>query len=304
MAIAIISDIHSNIEALEAVLEHIETKKEEHNITDIYCLGDIVGYGPNPKEAVALIKQKCSLVLKGNHDEVVLNQQSILLANCNKPSQISFDWTRAQLNQEELEYLAGLQVCVERNNAVFVHGTPFYKFLPAMHKQFLVSDQKNAVDIASLANYCKFDYTMKKDQLPQLNDTIVRAAFTSLENWKKQVCFVGHTHVPNAFQYSEKTDPKIMEINLVGDTPPSRDEQLFEDEKWEFPLNPDDKYVINPGSVGQPRNDDRRASYGIYDAENKKFFNYRVPYSWSTTILKLMKVDVPQHLGYRLIFGH
>jgi len=118
MKIAVISDIHSNLEALEVVLKKIEIEKADK----IYCLGDIVGYGPNPNECVNLIRSVADKVVMGNHDSAVVNQTDILLFNAY--AREATEWTRRIITDDNYEYLVELPLKKSVNDLLLVHSTP------------------------------------------------------------------------------------------------------------------------------------------------------------------------------------
>jgi len=163
--IAIISDIHSNLEALEAVLEDIQKR----NVEQIYCLGDIVGYGPNPRECIEIVKQ-CGIVLMGNHDEAVLFGAK----DFNLRAEMAIEWTRKELTQnspdkakaeEQWDYLKKLAEIHEEGDSLFAHGSPRKPLR---------------------------EYIFPRD----VND---RRKISDIFSRIKSLCFVGHTHVPGIF---------------------------------------------------------------------------------------------------------
>lgn len=157
MRMAVFSDIHSNLEALEGVLRRIEKEKVDY----IYCLGDIVGYGPNPNECIELVKAATDKVVIGNHDSAVINQTDILLFN--SYARESTEWTRRTISDDNYEYLMGLPLKISENNMLFVHSTPL---------------------IPEDWNYVLTQYGAEK----QFN------YFTEM------ICFIGHSHRPEVFR--------------------------------------------------------------------------------------------------------
>jgi len=157
MRMAVFSDIHSNLEALEGVLKRIEKEKVDY----IYCLGDIVGYGPNPNECIELVKSATDKVVIGNHDSAVINQTDILLFN--SYARESTEWTRRIISDNNYEYLLGLPLKISENNMLFVHSTPL---------------------IPEDWNYVLTQYGAEK----QFN------YFTEM------ICFIGHSHRPEVFR--------------------------------------------------------------------------------------------------------
>lgn len=157
MRLAVFSDIHSNIEALECVLKRIDKEK----VDKAYCLGDIVGYGPNPNECVDLVKKSTDKVIMGNHDSAVINQTDILLFN--SYARESTEWTRRMISDDNYEYLLSLPLKISENNMLFVHSTPL---------------------IPEDWNYVLTQYGAEK----QFN------YFTEM------ICFIGHSHRPDVFR--------------------------------------------------------------------------------------------------------
>jgi predicted phosphodiesterase len=246
---ALISDVHGNLEALEAVLADIRSQE----IPEIYCLGDIIGYGPNPVECIDKIIENCKVTILGNHDQGALFDPD----GFNKAAERAIFWTRNQLETSRVnpanreyrwEYLGELPRSVRENGYLFVHGSP---------RQPL-SEYVFPEDI----------YVAKK----------MEKLFSLIEH----ICFQGHTHVPGVFTQS---------LNFV-----SPEEVGF---KYRIPT---EKIMVNVGSVGQPRDGDRRACYVVLDDE---FIHFRrVDYSAETTRDKIYAIpDLDNNLGDRLLLG-
>jgi diadenosine tetraphosphatase ApaH/serine/threonine PP2A family protein phosphatase len=166
---ALISDLHSNIEALTAVLADIEA----HGATEIYCLGDVVGYGPEPRECLELVRKKCAWTILGNHEEGLLNES--FGADFNDRARRALNWTRDTLNssafpREENRVIWGqideFGEVRRTDDAMFVHGSP-----------------RDPVR----------EYVMPQDSL---NAAMMRDLFSKVD---RPVCFAGHTHVPGVF---------------------------------------------------------------------------------------------------------
>ena len=153
MRLALISDIHANLEALEATVESLRKSGVEQFI----CLGDIVGYGPNPNECVDLIRSlECPTVM-GNHDYVAVGKGDISYFNVSAKSAIL--WTREQLSKENLEFLSSLPFTHKQDNLIAVHSTP--------------------------VNPEQWNYILTMD-----------AALNSMSQFEEQICFIGHSHAP------------------------------------------------------------------------------------------------------------
>lgn len=137
MRTAIISDVHSNLQALERVLDDIDNRAVDH----VYCLGDIVGYCANPHECIALVREKCEFVVAGNHDWVAVGKAGI--EKFNITARTAIEWTADMLNLEEKQYLAGLPLKIELDNICLVHSTPrepenwgYLNWAPSLPAQF------------------------------------------------------------------------------------------------------------------------------------------------------------------------
>ncbi len=172
---AVISDIHSNIEALQAVFDEID----ERGIKEVYCLGDVVGYGPNPRECVDLVRRRCKACLMGNHDHAVLYEP----ANFNTPAERACYWTRQMLDAEESEKL--------RNERWRFIGT-----LPVRHKT------ADVLLVHASPRRPMNEYIFPEDVFT--NPQKVIANFDRLDG---RICFVGHTHQPGVFLDDPYFDP-------------------------------------------------------------------------------------------------
>ncbi len=243
MRCLVISDIHANLTAFEAVLEDAKGLFDK-----IWCLGDMVGYGPNPNECVTLLRSFDHLCIAGNHDWAVLDKLDI--DEFNPDARLATLWTREQLNNEVKSYLDELPtMLVEDNSYTLVHGSPRhhvweYILYPAIAQP----------------NFKYFD---------------------------TPYCFVGHTHSPVVFQEAPLSD-ELCDA-FIPDAEPIHLGQA--------------RLIINPGSVGQPRDGDARAAYGILDTEAKTFSYKRVKYNISETQEKMKKQKFPSRLWNRLAFG-
>lgn len=245
---ALISDIHSNLEALEAVLEDIRQQGAEQ----IYCLGDIIGYGPNPRECIDLV-MKCDLCILGNHDQGALFDPE----GFNSGAERAIFWTREQLespkgdpehNAKRWDFLGELPRVRRENGYLHVHGSA-----------------RNPLN----------EYVFPEDIY---NQRKMEKIFSLIENY----CFQGHTHVPGVFTQSMR----FLSPDEIG---------------YEYKLG-EEKTMVNVGSVGQPRDGDRRACYVILEDGLVKF--RRVDYPFETTIKKIYDTpDLDNFLGDRLREG-
>ncbi len=252
MRTAIISDIHANLEALEVVLDHITDQKVDQTI----CLGDVLGYGPNPVECVDLVSEHCEWCLMGNHDFGVLYEPT----NFNLAAEQAAYWTRACFEGETCkdrasrrwEFLGHLRVRVGFGAFLCVHGTP-----------------RRPIN----------EYLFPEDAL---NSPVkMQQIFERVE----QYCLVGHTHVPGVFT----DEPDFY--------PP-------DDLDGVYHFNDNEKAIINPGSVGQPRDLDPRCSYAILDDETVQVAFFRLPYDIEAVVDKIKAIpELTDWLGERLREG-
>ena len=253
MRTAILSDIHSNLEALTAVLKDIE----QRNVNRCICLGDILGYGPNPVECVDLVAQRCEWSLMGNHDFGALYEPT----NFNVAAEQAAYWTRAQFEAEtdtqkartRWEFLGRLRVRVLfKDQFLCVHGTP----RRPINEYLFPEDAINS-----------------PVKMQQIFDRIDKHAL------------VGHTHWPGVFT----DEPDFYTPDDLGGT---------------YKFNNGEKTIINPGSVGQPRDSDPRASYAVLDHAAGQVEFYRVEYNVDSVVEKIHNIaELTDWLGDRLLEG-
>ena len=244
MRIALVSDIHSNLAALEAVLRDIE----EQGADEVWCLGDTVGYGPDPSACVAKVRHRCAQVLSGNHDLGAVGLLS--LDEFNPYAAAANRWTGEVLSEEDKAYLSGLPSMTETGKTTLAHGSPREPVW-----EYVLSSA-----VAALS----FDY------------------------FKTELCFVGHSHVPfvcwqprpGGLGYLHKLDEQAP-VALTGQ-----------------------RAIINPGSVGQPRDGDPRASYALYDVTERAIHHRRVSYDIEETQRRMQEAGLPGYLIERLAYGH
>jgi predicted phosphodiesterase len=240
MRLAVLSDIHSNLEALQAVLADARAQ----SCTEFVCLGDVVGYNANPSECVKVIQELECPVVKGNHDE----QASIVASTeaFNELAEEAIDWTREHLSAEDKSWLTDLRLTKQVHNFTIVHAT---------------------LDNPGLWGYI-------------FNDLDALASFTCQQT---SLCFFGHTHWPTAFVYDEEDVRRIAVGKIV--------------------LTAGNKYFINPGSVGQPRDRDWRAAYCILDTDRQVVEQRRVEYDLEAAQNKIHQAGLPDRLADRLSVG-
>lgn len=241
MRYAVISDIHGNLEAFQAVLGALSTER----IGGYLFTGDIVGYGADPKECIKMLKQlDPAVAIAGNHDWGVIGK--IDVSYFNEYAQEAVLWTRDVLDAEETNYLNSLPLVYEDEKITLVHGAL------NMPEEF----------------YYIFD---------------VEDAYVTLSQMKNCLCFVGHSHVPGIF-VSNHTKAEYVERSGIK-------------------IDRDRRYIVNVGSVGQPRDGDSRASFAIYDDEEMTVEIKRVGYDIAKAKEKILDAFLPPSLAERLSEG-
>ncbi len=243
MRIAIISDIHANLEALEAALADIETQ----HIDEVLCLGDVVGYGVNPNECLDLVRRKCPIVLLGNHDAAAVGMLSTHHFNIH--AKIAIEWTNEALTAEAKAYLQSLPLRKVQHGHTFVHATPY------------------------------------EPNMWYYITSLEEAAF-NFQFFETPVCFIGHTHIP---------------IMIVLD----KEKELYVHQDPQLPMGekPECRFLVNVGSVGQPRDRNPNGCYGIIDTESRMFEHRRIVYDVAKVQEKMRKEKMPEFLVMRLQDG-
>ncbi|HVP48364.1 MAG TPA: metallophosphoesterase family protein [Bryobacteraceae bacterium] len=241
----ILSDIHGNWEALQAVLESAADAYDR-----IICLGDLVGYGADPNAVTEWVRANVAIVVRGNHDRASAGLED--LEWFNPIARRAAEWTHAQLTPENLAYIAGLPkgpIAVE--NFQVMHGSP------------LDEDE----------------YVVAPADAGQ--------SFPYLET---SLAFFGHTHLQGGFQWG------LNRVRAIG-RPSAKQKEL------PLQLEPDTAYLINPGSVGQPRDGDPRAGYVLYNLDELFLMYRRVPYDLAAAQAKIHRAGLPDLLAERLAVG-
>lgn len=241
MKVLIISDIHSNVAALDAVLE------DAGEFDTVWCLGDLVGYGPDPNECVERIRQlPDATCLIGNHDAAVLD---VIDSNAfNLEARTSVYWTKEQLTQENLVYLAKKPSRTVVDSITLAHASPRYPI---------------------------WEYLLD-----------VYTANANFDHFSTDLCLVGHTHVPVIYHREvdgNNTSLQIPEPNAV--------------------IELQRRSIVNPGSVGQPRDRDPRAAYSIFDPDKMLWDYRRVPYDVQAVQERMVAVGLPERHIRRLSSG-
>ena len=237
MRLAIVSDIHANLEALNSSLREIAAV----HVDRIICLGDIVGYNANPSECIALLREAGALCIAGNHDRAVTGQMKTTSFSATAAGALA--WTRSRLTADELEFLAGLpsQLSIE-DCLVAVHQ--------ALHPT-------GECEMAAL------DSEERR-----------RLTFQALMHHPSgaRICAFGHTHQVGIYEL--------------------RDARLNAHDEQEVPLRHDARYLLNPGTVGQPRSAERRATFMLLDTDSKSVSIHRVPYDLRAALVKARKAGL------------
>ncbi len=255
MRALIVSDIHANLEGLEAVLRSAEGRFDV-----LWNLGDTVGYGGSPNEVIDRIAPLAQLSVRGNHDRVCCGLSSAL--SFNATARTAAHWTQKELTPENLHWLRE------------VPQGPIHP----------VVDGVEAVAIT-----CAHGSPLNEDHYI-LN---MRDAWAPLQEKNTSVTFIGHTHIQGGFAQNghewHELRPRFRTYN--------------EAESWMLPLVADARHLINPGSVGQPRDCDWRAAYAIYDTAAAEINFHRVPYDLTSSQGRILMAGLPERLAERLREG-
>jgi predicted phosphodiesterase len=240
MSFLILSDIHGNREALEAVLEHAQGRYDR-----ILCLGDLVGYGADPNFVVDWAREHVAAIVRGNHDRTV--SQDAALDSYRTEARDGMLWTRQALSANSLDYLSKMP-----------RGPVAYEGFDLVHGSPLDEDAYLArpVHVASV-----------------------------VANLKTRLTFFGHTHVQGGFVAAPDGVNGIDPACVLG----IQLERGF--------------YLVNPGSVGQPRDGNWRAAYALYFPEEQRVEFARVPYNVGPTAEKIVLAGMPAMLAARLLMG-
>ena len=242
MRALLLSDIHANLEALDAVLNDASA----HGGFDaIWCLGDTVGYGPDPGECIGRLRDFDLLAVAGNHDYAAVGK--IDYNDFNGAAQESTIWTAEQLTGDEAEFLSALPLVAQMDRFTLVHGS--------------------LVD--PLVEYLLDGYS----------------ANATLALLQTPLCLVGHSHLPFICRENDGA-PRFVDFTEGAVT-------RWGEERW----------IINPGSVGQPRDRDPRPSYGILDSAAGTLERRRVEYDIGLTQAKMRRAGLPEYLVDRLSYG-
>lgn len=246
MRALIASDVHSNLEALQSVMADADARG---GFDEIWSLGDLVGYGPDPAACVDALWGRPHRAVAGNHDLAAIGKISLDRFNAYAAS--ANRWTAAQLSAEQAEFIAAQPLTLEADEFTLVHGSP-------------------------------------RDPLWEyvVNARAAMACFTHMQtDW----CLLGHSHIPFICRPTGSGGADGAEF-------------------FRFPLDApvalgSEMLIVNPGSVGQPRDGDPRASYAVYDDGAQTIAHYRVAYDIAATQAKMRRAGLPQYLIDRLAVG-
>jgi diadenosine tetraphosphatase ApaH/serine/threonine PP2A family protein phosphatase len=237
---AIVSDIHGNLEALEAVLEDLERREVER----VVCLGDFVGYGASPNECIDRLRPRLEVAVAGNHDLAACGR--LKLHYFNSDAAVAATWTDVRLTEQNREYLKTLPFTVPWRGMLLVHASP------------------------STPN--EWHYVL----------TPADAAM-ELSAFEEGICLIGHSHVPGAFVWDERR------VRYTRDA--------------DVPVAAGHRYLVNVGSVGQPRDGDPRAAYLLVDEAKRTLTHVRIDYDIEGAMRRIRDAGLPAFLAERLQWG-
>lgn len=240
MRTLIVSDVHSNLTALEAVLADVGS------VDRVWCLGDVVGYGPDPNECVDLLRQQPGLrCILGNHDVAVMGL--IDLHTFNDQARRAVMIQSKMLNQDSRDFLEVLKVLIVEDGITLAHGSP-----------------RDPI----------WEYMLS-----------ARIAAENFSEFQTRVCLVGHSHIPSIFVEQPGERPLIL-------TPQHAD-------RWKS----DNRFILNPGSVGQPRDRNAKASYVVWDDQEETWLFRRVAYDVESVQARILSLGIPSRNASRLSQG-
>jgi diadenosine tetraphosphatase ApaH/serine/threonine PP2A family protein phosphatase len=243
MRVAVISDVHANLYALEAVLAEIDREPPDA----IWCLGDTVGYGPRPNECCDLVRERADLVLTGNHDLLALGSAEVALGEFNPEAAEASRWTAEQLSDASRRFLEPLKPTADAEGAQLFHGSP-----------------RDPV----------WEYVLTE-----------LIALDSLTLTHAPLVLVGHTHVATGLLLNGE--------RLEGGVAPDGTDASFDEHRC----------LLNPGSVGQPRDGNPHAAFLEVDFGAKRAKFRRVPYPVERTQQEIRERGLPDSLAERLAHG-
>lgn len=230
--LAIISDIHSNLEALNAVLDDISCQ----SIQEVISLGDNIGYGPDPEKVIQTIKSNGITSTLGNHELAVISSGQRQIFNAD--AMTALDINRRQLSERSIQYISHLVPCLNQYGAAFMHG-----FSPTFTNGYI------------------FQFPKKE---------LIRRA----KDIGAHICFVGHTHLLHAYELDgKKVETKAFTQRMI--------------------LLKNRQYIINAGSVGQPRHGGHEATYVVWDIFSGTVQPRFIDYNYRQTAQKMRQAEIP-----------
>lgn len=254
MRLAILSDIHANLPALEAVLADIERA----DLGDLWCLGDVVGYGAQPDDCASLVRDRCDVCLVGNHDLAVLDELDV--SSFSPAAAAAVRWTQETADPATLDFLRGLEPADESRDVALYHASP-----------------RDPV----------WEYVLWPDQAAEC--IAVQAS---------RVSMIGHSHVALFFVMGEDHRPAHAQGTDLDDV--ARGAQAGPGTRLDLS---EGRWLINPGSVGQPRDGDPRAAWLELDTDAWEATYHRVEYEIDRAAGAIEATDLPEHLARRLYVG-
>jgi predicted phosphodiesterase len=241
MRVAVFSDVHANLAALEAVLDAIDAESPDR----LWCLGDLIGYGPKPNECTAVVRERADVCLCGNHDLGILG--TIDLSEFSGDAGFAARWTQEVLEPDARAFLGTLEPTGRADGVALYHGS---------------------------ARDPVWEYVLSGD-----------AAYATLRLTTEQIVLVGHSHVA--------LEVRLHELLVEGGLAAAGTQLELADARW----------VMNPGSVGQPRDGDPRAAWMLLDLEAQRAEFRRVDYDIERTQAEMRAVGLPEPLVTRLAAG-
>jgi len=254
--LAILSDIHANLPALEAVFADVQSA----GLGEVWCLGDVVGYGAQPDECASLVAERCVLCLVGNHDLAVLGELDD--SSFSPAAAAAVRWTRETAKSETIEFLRGLKPADEGREVALYHASP-----------------RDPV----------WEYVLWPDQAAEC--IAVQAARVSL---------IGHSHVALFFVMPEDGDPSLPPGQAAELDGVAKGAQAGAGTRLDLS---EGRWLINPGSVGQPRDGDPRAAWLELDTDPWEATYHRIEYEVDRAARAIVASELPEHLANRLYVG-
>lgn len=270
MRVLILSDIHANLVALEAVLA---AARDQYDT--IWCLGDVIGYGPRPNECVELVRDQVELCVLGNHDWAGIDRPGVRVRDFNPQARDAILWTRDQLSSENVRYLDNL---------------PDHPVHPLADKALLLTHASPREPV--------WEYILTP-----------KVAMENFLSFNEQICLVGHTHKPVVYNWQMHVMEQEVGKGESGEPPETRYRATVDallpkaGTTLQLDTSSTQRLILNPGSVGQPRDNDPDAAYAILDTERLTWIYERVPYDIAATQRQMREADLPKRLIERLNYG-